>query len=679
MFKIKGTGKFAHFMISSIVILLVVFSLVIVGTGYSLFTRYYSKEYSDSAYKVGLTAEALIKSDHLDEYLNDNGENEEYKLTYNRLGILTNNMDVSVIYVIRPDSDYKNYTNIFNVVNENSGYEPWKIGSRKKTTNKEYEKIYRDLTEGKEDKATVFRTRDLNGAPPHLTMLKSLKDSKGNIVGILCVQRFMGELKYARRKYVISIITFTLISIIISIAITRKFIGNQVVKPVILINKEAKRFANDEVKSVGDLNKVSVISEIESLSLSINKIEKDTIKYIENLTTATKEKERIGTELKLASLIQSNSLPNEFPAFPDRCDFDLYALMRPAKEVGGDFYDFFLVDDNHIGLVMADVSGKGVPAALFMMVTKILINEISHNVKSPGEVLTLVNDRICSNNKTNMFITVWLGIIDLKTGEVVAANAGHEDPAIYRNAKDFVIDKEKHGIPVGAMEGFKYSDYKFKLNPGDKIFIYTDGVPEAENKDDKMFGLEKMVDSLNKVKNKSCEDVLVNVKKDVDTFVDGEVQFDDLTMLCFEYIGKEKRNKKIKKEKEFNADVKELDNVLEFVHKAVDDLIDKKTIMKLDVVVEEIFVNICHYAYEDIGKALVEISIDNNKLTINFTDEGKKFNPLEQREPDISLSSDEREVGGLGIFMVKKIMDNVSYKYQDNKNILKIEKELGGK
>ena len=673
MFKIKGTRTLGQFMIASIITILILFSVVVVGTGYYLFTRYYSSEYSESAYKVGLTAKALIKEDHLDRYLENNGEDEEYKLTYERLGILTNNMDVSVIYVVKPDSDYKHYTNIFNVVNDNSGYDPWKIGSRKRTSNKDYENVYKKIMTGKANRATVFRTRDLNGAQPHLTTLIPLKNSKGDVVGILCVQRFMGKLRVVRRGYVLGIVLLTILYITMSIVLVKLFIGKEVVQPVMTINNEVKRFANQDVKTIGELNKISIITEIQSLFISIYKIEKDMVKYIDNLTTATKEKERIGTELKLANLIQSNSLPNDFPAFPERDDFDLYALMRPAKEVGGDFYDFFLIDDNHLGLVMADVSGKGVPAALFMMVTKILVNEISYIYESPGEVLTLVNDRICSNNKNNMFITVWLGIVNLKTGEVVAANAGHEDPAIF-NGNEFIIDKQKHGIPIGAMDGYKYKDYKFKLKTGNKLFVYTDGVPEAEDDNDKMFGLDNMIKSLNKVKESSCTGILNSMKDDVDKFVNGAVQFDDLTMLCFEYIGKSK----IKRKQVFRADVLELDNVLSYVHSVIDKKVEKNQSMKLDVVIEEIFVNIAKYAYDDVGDVLIEVLFDKNKLILTFEDEGNPFNPLEKDDPDTSLSSDDRQIGGLGIFMVKKMVDKVKYEYKDNKNILIIEKKFGG-
>ena len=675
MFKIKGTGKLSSYMITSIVLLLIIFSIVVETTGYRLFTKYYSNEYSDSAYKVGLTAKALINTNRVNDYLSENGESEDYKLSSKRLQILVNNMDVSVIYVIIPDDDYKHYTNIFNIVSDTSGYDAWKIGTRKETSNKLYEKYYKQIMQGKKNKATIYRTKDLNGAKPHLTSLIPLKDDEDNITSILCVQRFMGDLKDARAKYIFSISIFTILSIVGSIIVARRFIGNQVVAPVIAINNETKRFANEEIKTIGDLKKISVISEIESLSISINKIEKDMIKYIENLTDATKEKERISTELKLANLIQNNSLPSNFPAFPDRDDFDLYALMNPAKEVGGDFYDFFLIDKNHIGLVMADVSGKGVPAALFMMVAKILINEISHSGKSPAEVLTLVNDRICSNNKTNMFITVWLGVLNLKTGDMVASNAGHEDPAIYRKGKDFYIDKQKHGIPVGAMEEYKYKNYNIKLNSGDKLFLYTDGVPEAENNIDEMFGLERMINSLNAIKDNNCEQILKELKRDINKFVNGAIQFDDLTMLCFEYIG---INNNVNK-KSFNSDVNELDSVLSFIHGIVNEKINSKESMKLDVVIEEIFVNICHYAYDDLGNVDIEVSLGKEKLTIIFIDTGKKFNPLEKEDPNIKLSSEDRKIGGLGIFMVKKMMDKVDYKYKDKKNILLVEKKIGGK
>ena len=254
--------------------------------------------------------------------------------------------------------------------------------------------------------------------------------------------------------------------------------------------------------------------------------------YINNLEKATKENERVGTELKLAKSIQESALTNEFP----ECDeYSIFASMNPAKEVGGDFDDFYLIDENHLVLTIADVSGKGVPAALFMMITKVLLSSATVNYKTPSEILTSINNQISKKNTTNMFITVWLGILDLRTGKLVYSNAGHEDPVIYRKGADFKIEKTTHGIVVGAFENYKYKDNEITLKKGDKLFLYTDGVPEATNNKNEMFGLDRMVNSLNNNFDKDMESLLKNVKKDVDEFVDGAVQFDDLTMLGLEY------------------------------------------------------------------------------------------------------------------------------------------------
>ncbi len=230
-------------------------------------------------------------------------------------------------------------------------------------------------------------------------------------------------------------------------------------------------------------------------------------------------------------------LPNIFPAFPDRPEFDVYATMTPAKEVGGDFYDFFLIDDTHLGLVMADVSGKGVPAALFMMVSKILVQNYAMAGRSPAEVLQMVNKQICANNREEMFVTVWLGILDTVTGKVVAANAGHEYPVITQTDNRFELVKDKHGFVIGGIEGVHYREYELDMTPGSKLFLYTDGVPEATNDANEMFGTKRMLAAMNEDPTASPEKILKNVRKAVDSFVKDAEQFDDLTMLCLEYKG----------------------------------------------------------------------------------------------------------------------------------------------
>ena len=243
---------------------------------------------------------------------------------------------------------------------------------------------------------------------------------------------------------------------------------------------------------------------------------------------------RIQTELTLATKIQEAFVPH---AFPDRAEFDLYAVMDPAKEVGGDFYDFFMIDDDHLCLLIADVSGKGVPAALFMMVSKIILQSCAMLGKSTAEILTKTNEAICSNNQAQMFVTIWLGILEISTGRLTAANAGHEYPALRRANGAYELYKDKHGFVVGGMDGVRYRDYEIRLEPGDQLFVYTDGVPEATDAENRAFGNQRMLEALNRRPVASPAERLKDVRQAVDAFVGTAEQFDDLTMLCLEYRG----------------------------------------------------------------------------------------------------------------------------------------------
>ena len=246
------------------------------------------------------------------------------------------------------------------------------------------------------------------------------------------------------------------------------------------------------------------------------------------------EKERTGAELALASRIQVSALPKEYP---DRAEFDLCASMTPAKKVGGDFYDFFMIDEDHLGLVIADVSGKGVPAALFMMVSSALIRHSSSGEYSPAAILQNVNEQICARNPEEMFVTAWLGILEISTGKLTAANAGHEYPMLKRAGKEFELLKDRHGLVLGAMSGVRYRDYEILLEPGAKVFVYTDGLAEAVNGDLEQFGTDGIIDSLRRAGNGTPETIVAAMNLTVDAFVGEEPQFDDLTMLCLEYKG----------------------------------------------------------------------------------------------------------------------------------------------
>ena len=260
------------------------------------------------------------------------------------------------------------------------------------------------------------------------------------------------------------------------------------------------------------------------------------VENTEKLRTMTAEKERTKTQLNLAEQIQKGMLPSVFPPYPERTEFALYASMTPALDVGGDFYDFFMIDEDHLALVMADVSGKGVPGALFMMVSKTILKNSAMIGKSAGEILSVTNDMICASNATEMFVTAWMGILEISSGRITAANAGHEYPAVMKNGR-FELLKDRHSFVVGGIEGARYQEYELQLEKGDKLFLYTDGVPEANNTAEEMFGTDRMIEALNTCAGASPEEILKCVTDAVNAFVGEAAQFDDITMLCLEYKG----------------------------------------------------------------------------------------------------------------------------------------------
>ncbi len=274
--------------------------------------------------------------------------------------------------------------------------------------------------------------------------------------------------------------------------------------------------------------------EIEELSESFAQMYLELREYLRELSIVTAEKERIGAELDIATQIQADMLPGIFPAFPEREEFDIFASMDPAKEVGGDFYDFFLIDADHLALVIADVSGKGVPAALFMVITKTLIKNQMMMGVSPKSVLEAVNNQLCENNEAEMFVTVWLAVYEISTGKVTAANAGHEYPAIKRAGGSFELFKDPHGFVVAGMENTRYKEYEMELHAGDTLFVYTDGVPEATDAGQTLFGTERMLEALNKKKDTDPKELVEGLKNEIDRFVGEAMQFDDITMLSLQ-------------------------------------------------------------------------------------------------------------------------------------------------
>ena len=660
--------------IVGIVMLLVLFSAIVLSIGYFILTDALLEQYSDGAYLTAKTAAQHVSADDMDEYENSGGKGEKYESAWKELDSLCNSSGSTFIYVIIPDrKDYAHIKFIFSTIDHNSSFTKYDFGYIRETTNDEYKQKYKALYDKKSEREMLIRDKGYIETDSHITMMIPLKSSGGEVKAILCVQRQMDTLTNMRNSFIDKILIALIALVVIVILVQSLFLHHTLLRPIKLISNEATRFSTENTIAAKKLTEsIHNRDEIGKLADSIDCMEEQIQAYIENITKVTAEKERIGSELKLAAKIQADILPNIFPAFPDREDFDIYASMTPAKEVGGDFYDFFLVDQTHLAMVMADVSGKGVPAALFMMMSKILIQNAAMNGSSPAEALEIVNNQLCSNNNEEMFVTVWFGILDLKNGVLTAANAGHEKPIIKQPDGSFELYKDAHGFVIGGMSGIKFREYALQLQKGSKLFIYTDGVAEATNADEELFGVDRTLDALNEVKDESPQVILDNIKKRVDEFVGNAPQFDDLTMLCLEFDGMDSESGIT-----LDATIESIADAVDFVKSKAKNLpFSNKEKYQLEIAVDEIMNNIASYAYQDgVGKAEIKVETDSKSISITFMDSGVPYNPLEKEDPDTTLSAEERGIGGYGIFLVKNMMDDVKYEYKDNKNVLTITKK----
>ena len=402
-------------------------------------------------------------------------------------------------------------------------------------------------------------------------------------------------------------------------------------------------------------------------------------KMIEKQTEITKKGARIETELNLANSIQKNMLPSIFPPFPEHKEIDIYASMTPAKEVGGDFYDMFLIDDKHLAINIADVSGKGIPAALFMMIAKTLIKNVSEMEEEVNQIFSRVNNMLCNGNKVDLFVTSWFGILNLDTGKLEFVNAGHNPPLYFSNRKGrYEFLKTEPNMVLASIENIKYEKHEMHMEPGDRIFLYTDGIVEATNFNNNLYGEDRLQLYLNNNLFLSAKENIEGLKNDINKFVGKKEQFDDMTMLELNYKSK-KSTKEVSLERMFNAEVNELPEVQEFLKAELKNIgFIKNDINQVLLVSEEIFINIAKYAYKgEVGKCNIKIHVNNkNVLVCTFEDSGTPFNPLKREDPDLNVSAEERNVGGLGIYMSKNIMDNIEYQYKDNKNIIQITKKM---
>lgn len=479
------------------------------------------------------------------------------------------------------------------------------------------------------------------------------------VVGILPES----EMYLSRNSVVKALITVNFILFAIIFFLIFILLQKVVISAIYKVNNSLAKITDGDLDERVDVNNSE---EFVMLSDGIN----TTVDALKQAIDA--EAKRLDSELELAKSIQYSALPTIFPPYPEHDEFDIYATMETAKEVGGDFYDFFFIDPNHFAFLVADVSGKGIPAALFMMTSKTIIKNLAKTGLTAEEIITKANKQICKNNEQGLFVTLFLCVLELSTGKMVCVNAGHNPPLIKRSNGNFEYFPCKPNLVVGIMNEINYDSCQTQLDKGDKIFLYTDGITEALNTEKEFYGENRLIDKLNSL---SGEDISVNnilsaVKSDVESFANQEPQADDITMLALSYNGFGNNDTIL-----LEADITNYSKLVEWLNKKCDDAeIQEAHKTKLNIAVEEIFANVASYAYPP-KEGNVEVSFkiyDGNQVEMKFIDAGKPYNPLEKPDPDITLSVEDRPIGGLGIFMVKNYMDEINYAYENGNNVLTI-------
>lgn len=517
-------------MLTSTLILSIVINVISCFGGAISFDAAIQKQYNEKGYVIGELILNQLDHDKIAEYTRTWEADEYYSRMEAYLHFVEETSDAAYIYIAVPYED-----KTMRYVYDTSTY----IGDTDPIAASFYE-IWDCYTNGTRPTSYLVRHSKKYGFLTSSCL--PVKDSTGNVVALLFVDTSMDKLQLILLSFIFTMVLISLILLVFFGIVYWYYMHRNLIAPLIHIRNNVRDFAVNNVQITDNLEDIRTGDELEDLAVSVNTMEKDIVTYIDNIQAITAEKERISAELNVATKIQADMLPRIFPAFPDRGEFDIFATMDPAKEVGGDFYDFFLIDEDHLAMVMADVSGKGVPAALFMVIAKTLIKNrtLTGSVLSPAAILSDVNSQLCEGNDAELFVTVWFGILEISTGKGIASNAGHEYPALKRAHGKYELVKYRHSPAIAIMDGIKFEEHEFELHPGDSFFVYADGVTEATSAQKELFGTYRMLSALNREPDASTEKMLINVKQSIDNFVGDAGQFDDITMMSFKYLGSNK-------------------------------------------------------------------------------------------------------------------------------------------
>lgn len=472
------------------------------------------------------------------------------------------------------------------------------------------------------------------------------------------------------------LIVFFMILGMVAVFIVSQIAIHRATKPLRFLTESAEEVAKGHFNTPLPLFKPN--DEISQLRDSFETMQHSLTKYVEELKATTTMKASMESELRIAHSIQMSMLPKTFPAFPDRTDIDLYGSVMPAKAVGGDLYDFYIRDEK-LFFCIGDVSGKGVPASLVMAVTRSLFRNISAHTAKPDHIINALNSSLSEGNDTNMFVTLFVGVLDLPTGHLRYCNAGHDAPLLVGGSEVPV----EPNLPVGVMPGMQFKGQETQIKSGTTIFLYTDGLTEAENASHQLFGMDRVKALLSafdvrQVAPEVPKALITAMTAAVHQFVGDTEQSDDLTMLAVEYKQK-KLEVKLERNLVLHNDVQEIPQLATFVDEICEALgFDMSTTMQMNLALEEAVVNVMNYAYPPDTSGEVRISAIANDERVKFviSDDGIPFDPTAKEEADITLSAEERNIGGLGIHLVRQIMDSINYERIGQQNVFTLRKKL---
>jgi len=543
------------------VVFALILTLVLSTVGYTAYRNSMLQRYEIYTRSLLDTAKSAVDGDGLWASMNSGVEDETYLTAQQMLCAVKQNSEISYIYIVAfPDpSTHRKMNFVMNGFTEEEVAEDpdyvshigdesvlGEVGDENADFDYATTKVFWDSLYANPSEEVQFYVNDTDLYGYQMTGYKPILTSDGEGVGMLALDLSMDEIKSNLNRYLIIMAVAAVALLALFLVVLLTLLGRNVIRPVTRLAMSVRDFVKNSEEAGEDPEKltyeqvpVKTGDEIELLSNSISDMTRDLKDYMVNLKTVVGEKERIGAELDLATNIQVSMLPCIFPAFPGRPEIDIHATMTPAKEVGGDFYDYFFVDDDHLMVVIADVSGKGVPAALFMVIAKTLIKNNALAGMQPSEVFTRTNDQLCENNGAGLFVTAWAGLLEISTGRMIYVNAGHNPPLLRHGDGQFEYLRSRPGFVLAGMDGIRYRQNEMVLEPGDMLYLYTDGVTEATDASLELYGEDRLQNSLNAMDKPSPKQMLEQATLDLNRFVNGAAQADDITMLGLEIISRQ--------------------------------------------------------------------------------------------------------------------------------------------